>query len=142
LLENADIPGMFYILSLSQIQSDDINSFVSTLQRNSKSNVVKVNLPPLDAVTIHKMVANSLQVDLETCEPLYLSLYPHSRGNPRCLIAQLKWMYHNHHLLWDKSRDSWHWEIHQLLQVHHQISIPRTIWDDLPAPIQKILQGA
>jgi predicted ATPase len=143
LLQDTEIQGIFLVLSLGPVQSDDVHKFVSSLenQTNLTRTAVCIHLLSLDATTTHRMVADILQIDLETSATLHDSLQSRIRGNPRCLYSLMRWMYLNQYLQWEKTTNTWHWNVHHLLDCQDHETTVRTSWSQLPGLLQKLLQG-
>jgi predicted ATPase len=143
LLNTNEIQGIFYVLSIGPIQSDDVLQFVRSLHELSATSrtTVTIQLSELDAATTHCMIADMLHVDLETSAPLHTTLYSQIRGNPRRLLSWMNWMYRNQHLEWDRTQDKWHWDSHEILNGIESDLTARTNWNKLPFPIQELLIG-
>jgi signal transduction histidine kinase len=143
LLQETAIQRIFYVMEIGPNKSSAMQNFLQSIQNIPASvrSAVKIQLPPLGATVTQTMVADILQTDLDSIEPLHSFLQPRIKGNPRFLISWLSWLYRNDYLQWNTASQAWSWDTDQFLVHNDDRNTSRTTWDDLPKSIQYFLQG-
>ncbi|MBV9272309.1 MAG: serine/threonine-protein kinase PknK, partial [Verrucomicrobia bacterium] len=110
------LPGVRHLLLIGAYRDNEVGaSHPLTMMVNqirmTDAKIRKIVLAPLTQVDLGLLIADTLQQEATTVEPLARLVYEKTAGNPFFLIQFLTALFEEHLLQFDRHKMAWRWEI-------------------------------
>ncbi|HYD78608.1 MAG TPA: AAA family ATPase [Paucimonas sp.] len=113
LLTDPDTTNLVVIVACRNDESDDQRRLAASLAALRERDVDALNivLAPLPQETLNRLIADALQADPASCEPLTRQIFKRSNGNPLFSIEFLRALKQDGSLYHDPAGGRWMWDL-------------------------------
>jgi predicted ATPase/signal transduction histidine kinase/tRNA A-37 threonylcarbamoyl transferase component Bud32 len=139
-----------YLLIIGTYRDNEVNAnhpLMTTLEeiKSSQTVIHQMTLKPLSTEYISELIADTLHCEKELVQPLAQLVIQKTEGNPFFVNEFLKNLYAEHLIKFDKTTQSWQWNINKIEAMNltdNVVDLMISNLQKLPKPTQQVLRLA